>query len=205
MKNYNYTVDWFGGGEDLKQIIKFDSESELHILEIGSFEGRSTIWFLENLLKNPKSTITCVDPWTSYSQNSDSFNSYNTEGTEWNFKSHKNTFLYNISESGSENQVIVKDGFSHKLIPELMLQNKKYDLIYIDGNHTSPFVLTDCVLSWYVLKEHGLMIFDDYLWGNGSLDPVLTPKPAIDSFMNIYSAYSTVVWDSYKKAIQKIK
>ena len=85
MKNYNYTVDWFGGGEDLKQIIKFDSESELHILEIGSFEGRSTIWFLENLLKNPKSTITCVDPWTSYSQNSDSFNSYNTEGTEWNF------------------------------------------------------------------------------------------------------------------------
>ena len=61
MKNYNYTVDWFGRGEDLKQIIKFDSESELHILEIGSFEGRSTIWFLENLLKNPKSTITCVD------------------------------------------------------------------------------------------------------------------------------------------------
>lgn len=174
MKNYNYTVDWFSGGEDLKQIIKFDSESELHILEIGSFEGKSTIWFLENLLKNPKSTITCVDPWTSYSQNSDSFNSYNTEGTEWNFKSHKNTLLYNISESGSE-------------------------------NHTSPFVLTDCVLSWYVLKEHGLMIFDDYLWGNGSLDPVLTPKPAVDSFINIYSAYSTVVWDSYKKAIQKIK
>ena len=84
MKNYNYTVDWFGGGEDLKQIIKFDIESELHILEIGSFEGRSTIWFLENLLKNSKSTITCIDPWTSYSQNSDSFNSYNTEGTEWN-------------------------------------------------------------------------------------------------------------------------
>ena len=157
---------------------------------------------MENLLKNPKSTITCVDPWTSYSQNSDSFNSYNTEGTEWNFKSHKNTFLYNISESGSENQVIVKDGFSHKLIPELILENKKYDLIYIDGNHTAPFVLTDCVLSWYVLKEQGLMIFDDYWWGNGSL---ITPRPAIDTFVHIFSEYSKVVWSDYKKAIQKTK
>jgi predicted O-methyltransferase YrrM len=205
MKNYNYTVDWFGGGEDLKQIIKFDNQSELHILEIGSFEGRSTIWFLENLLKNSKSTITCVDPWTSYSQNSDSFNSYDTENTEWNFKTHKNTFLYNIAESGCESQVIVKDGFSHKILPELILQNKKYDIIYIDGNHTSPFVLTDAVFSWYLLNNNGFMIFDDYLWGHGSIDTLLTPKLAIDSFINIYDSHFVVVWDEYKKAIQKIK
>jgi len=202
MKNYNYTVDWFGNGEDLNKIINFDKESELHILEIGSFEGRSTTWFLDNILQNPKSTITCIDPWTSYSQDSDSFNSYDKENTEWDFKTHKSTFLYNISESGRIDQVIVKEGFSHKLIPELIIQNKKYDIIYIDGNHTAPFVLTDCVLSWHVLKEQGLMIFDDYLWGNGSL---ITPKPAIDAFVHIFSEYSEVVWSDYKKAIKKIK
>ena len=75
MKNYKYTENWFSFS-DLEQFLPLNTQEELHILEIGSFEGKSTIWFLENILQNPNSTITCIDPWTSYSQDSKSFESY---------------------------------------------------------------------------------------------------------------------------------
>ena len=201
MRQYNFTENWFGS-DDVNQIIDFNKNEELHLLEIGSFEGRSTIWFLENVLLNPKSTITCIDPWTSYSQNNKSFESYGKENTEWNFKDNKNLFLHNISESGYIEKVIIKDGFSYKIIPELIIADKKYDIVYIDGNHTSPFVLTDAVMSWYVLKDGGIMIFDDYLWRNCS---ITDPKPAIDTFVHIFSDYSTVTWTGFKKAIKKTK
>lgn len=32
-------------------------------LEVGSFEGRSALWTLDNVLTGPGSEITCVDLW----------------------------------------------------------------------------------------------------------------------------------------------
>jgi len=202
MKNYKYTENWFSS-EDLEQFLPLNTQEELHILEIGSFEGKSTIWFLENLLQNPKSTITCIDPWTSYSQNSNSFNSYNQNNTEWDFQSHKDTFLYNIELSESKNKVIPYQGFSYDILPKLIIQNKQYDIIFIDGNHVAPFVLTDSVLSWYLLKNKGIMIFDDYLWDYQSGE-TLTPKLAVDSFISNFRDYCNIIWDGYRKAIKKI-
>ena len=143
MKNYKFTENWFES-DDLDKFTPKGTQKELHILEIGSFEGKSTVWFLENLLQNQNSSITCIDPWTSYSQTNDSFKSYNSENTEWDFKKHKNTFLHNIKESGFENKVNIIQGFSHEILPEL-IHKKKFDIIFIDGNHTAPFVITDAV------------------------------------------------------------
>tara|TARA_R110000803_G_C11859309_1_gene306941 strand:- start:65 stop:691 length:627 start_codon:yes stop_codon:yes gene_type:complete len=208
MKNYHYTENWFyprpllgSASEDLASNLPVNDTQERHILEIGSFEGKSTIWFLENLLQNNNSTITCIDPWTSYSQDTNSFNSYNKSDAEWDFTSHKETFLYNISQSGVESKTIVKQGYSTEIIPQLILEQKQYDIIFIDGNHTAPFVLMDAVLSWNCLKSEGVMIFDDYTWGNGRLGPQL----AIDSFINIFTDYCDIVYSGYRKAIKKIK
>lgn len=199
MKNYKFTENWFNS-KDIETFLPINDVQERHILEIGSFEGKSTIWFLENLLQNNNSTITCIDPWTSYSQNSDSYNSYNSDNAEFNFTSHKETFLYNISQTEEEHKVIIKQGYSQEILPKLSLGDKQYDIIFIDGNHTSPFVLTDAVLSWYCLKHGGVMIFDDYHWGDGRLGP----KLAIDSFINVFGDYCTVIWDEYRKAIKKL-
>lgn len=201
MKKYKYTEDWFDS-KDLEQFLLTNNQEELHILEIGSFEGKSTIWFLENILQNPNSTITCVDPWTSYSQDSKSFESYSKENARWDFTTHKDTFLYNIKESGQKNKVIVNQGFSYNVLPKLITQNKQYDIIFIDGNHVAPFVLTDSVLSWYLLKKGGIMIFDDYLWTFQS-GGTLTPKLAVDSFISNFKDYCNVIWDGYRKAIKK--
>jgi predicted O-methyltransferase YrrM len=200
-KEYKYSENWFGS-EDIERFLPKYTE-EKRMLEIGSFEGKSTVWFLENILLNLNSTITCVDPWTSYSQNTDSFNSYNTLETEWNFKNNQKTFIYNIYQSGYPEKVIINKGFSYKILPKLINDNEKYDIIFIDGNHTSPFVLSDCVMSWYLLADNGIMIFDDYLWGD--VNSTTSPKIAIDSFISCFKDYIEVIWSDYRLAIKKVK
>ena len=202
MINYKFTEDWFSA-DDLVQFLPLKTQKEIHFLEIGSFEGKSTVWFLENILLNEKSTITCIDPWTTYSQNNNSFDSYNKVDSEWNFTDNKNTFLHNIYLSGFKNKVIIEQGFSNEILPKFILYKKKYDIIFIDGNHTSPFVITDGIMSWYLLKEGGLMIFDDYLWSDSN--STLSPKLAVDSFINCFRDYIEVIWSEYRLVIKKIK
>lgn len=206
MKKYKFTQNWFRPDDFIEILKPLDIKNEIHILEIGSFEGKSSVWFIDNLLVNKKSTITCIDPWSNFIQHKDSFNSYGKKDTEWDFegKNTKNIFLNNIKETGKEDQVIIKDEFSHKILPELITQNKKYDFIYIDGNHTASFVLTDAVFSWYLLNNNGIIIFDDYKW-QLNLDKTLRPKIAIDSFIENFQNYLVVIWDRYRKAIKKIK
>jgi hypothetical protein len=51
---YEFTFDWFSWSiEPWKQIFaRLGAPSR--ILEIGSFEGRSTVWMAENLLRAPR-------------------------------------------------------------------------------------------------------------------------------------------------------
>lgn len=202
MKNYKFTQDWFDPKE-FNLVLPKEINEEFHILEIGSFEGKSTIWFLENILKNSRSTITCVDPWTKYNQDNDSFNSYTKDHTEWDFTETKNLFLHNINQSGYEHKVKINQGLSHNILPKLIIENKKYDFIFIDGNHTSPFVLTDTIMSWYLLKKDGILMFDDYLWGN--ITSTDSPKLAIDSFVKCFEDYLNIIHSDYRFAIKKIK
>lgn len=200
-KDYKFTESWFSH-HDLDRFVPKTTD-KIKMLEVGSFEGRSTVWFLENILLNDNSTITCVDPWTTYSQNSDTFNSYFTSESEWDFRNHKRTFLHNIYNSGSMEKVNIIQDSSHLALPKMITNGEKFDIIFIDGNHTSPFVITDCIMSWYLLNKGGLMIFDDYLWGDVS--STNSPKIAIDSFVNCFKDYIEVVWSDYKFAIKRIK
>ena len=44
MINYKFTEDWFSA-DDLVQFLPLKTQKEIHFLEIGSFEGKSTVWF----------------------------------------------------------------------------------------------------------------------------------------------------------------
>jgi len=214
MINYEFTQNWFSH-KDLEKFILPDinPNNELHILEIGSFEGKSTVWWAENLLVNSKSTITCLDPWISYIQNSKSYSEYDKDTAGYDISKGEVTmfgvedrFLANIKKSKKSNQINIRKGFSFDVLPKLNTENKKFDIIFIDGNHTSPFVITDAVFSWYLLNRGGIMIFDDYLWGNpvAKGKPTLSPKLAIDSFINIFSDYIEIIYSAHRKAIKRI-
>ena len=60
---YTFTSDWFLHNQlswDI-HLEEFKNKPNLNFLEIGSYEGRSTIWLLENVLTDPSSKITCID------------------------------------------------------------------------------------------------------------------------------------------------
>lgn len=204
MKNYTFTENWFTD-DGLSTLNEIKYTEEIHILEIGSFEGKSTVWFLENFLQNKNSTITCVDPWMDYSQDHDSLNSYFREENEWNLteRKTKEIFLHNIIESSSSNKVIIRQGFSDKILPSLITEQKMYDIIFIDGNHTAPYVMMDTIMSWTLLKKGGIIIFDDYTWG---LDrsTTLRPKESVDYFMLTFADYVTELYSNYRKIIKKL-
>ena len=83
-------------------------------------------------------------------------------------------------------------------LAEMMAGGKSgfFDMVYIDGSHRAPEVLTDAVMSFHLLKIGGIMIFDDYLWhmeAAGAQNPLNMPKPAIDAFLNIFMQKMQVI------------
>jgi predicted O-methyltransferase YrrM len=204
MRNFTFTEDWFIE-DGLTVLNNMDTSNELHVLEIGSFEGKSTIWFLDKILQHQKSTITCVDPWLDYSQNQDSLNSYEKKNNEWKMieRGIKQNFLQNIIESGYSDKVLIRQGFSDKILPSLITEQKIYDIIFIDGNHTAPYVLMDAIMSWTLLRKGGIIIFDDYTWG---LDrpTTLRPKESVDYFMSTFGEYVVELYSNYRKIVKKL-
>jgi hypothetical protein len=64
-----------------------------------------------------------------------------------------------------------------------------FDFIYVDGSHQAPDVLADAFLSFRLLRENGVIAFDDYLWQEAlpdGIDSIRCPKLAIDAFTNIH-------------------
>jgi len=130
-----------------------NTNSNINILEIGSYRGESSSFFLEEI-KN--SSITCVDTW---------------EGSDEN-KSRGENFI-EIEKAFDEVGKKYKDRLIKKketsqqffnFFNEDKLGNEVYDLIYVDGSHYADDVYFDAINSFRVLKKGGIIIFDDYLW-----------------------------------------
>ena len=79
-------------------------------------------------------------------------------------------------------------GTTHKVLPQLVDEGLQFDLIYVDASHTALDVLADVALSWRLLREGGVMIFDDYGAIPPGEDPLQHPAPAIDAFLSLVSA-----------------
>lgn len=60
---YRFSSDWMSKCEaDWHALLgSLKGQPEVRVLEIGSFEGRSAVWLLENVLTHPTSRLTCVD------------------------------------------------------------------------------------------------------------------------------------------------
>ena len=142
----------------------------IRYLEIGAFYGANLISVDKTYGSHPESKLYCIDPWEDYAD----YPEYKNKQT-----SIYDQFIKNIQESGLEDKVIIKRGFSNLQLPTF--EDLFFDIIYIDGNHEPEYVLEDAVLSFRKLKVGGIMIFDDYGWGG----PDLT-KRGIDAFMNGY-------------------
>ncbi|HKR88329.1 MAG TPA: class I SAM-dependent methyltransferase [Phenylobacterium sp.] len=188
--NYEFTTDWFSRFASVwTELLKRFPPSR--ILEIGSYEGRAACFLIQTCAAERDIELHCIDTWEG--------------GVE-----HDTDAMPLVEQRFDRNIAIARDGAPHavnfhkhkslssaalvKLLAEE--RHESFDLIYVDGSHQAPDVLSDAVLAFMLLRPGGLLVFDDYLWsmdGAGKQDFYQLPKPAIDAFVNIYQRKISVV------------
>ncbi len=181
-EGFRFQADWFSwkipSWENLFKRIAWDSTTPKTIVEIGSFEGRSAVWMLQNLIAAPGSALHCIDPYAAY-----------REIRDRDFEAIRQNFLHNVNLTGKGDIVTLHRGQSFDKLVEIYATGIRADLIYIDGDHYAEAALADLVLSYKIAKPGALIICDDYLWSNPedqAVDVLKTPKIAVDSFVNIH-------------------
>ena len=182
---YKLTYDCFSSRVAQLEIdlSRFAGQPDLRFLEIGSFEGHSACWLLENILTHESARLTCVDLFHS---------------------EPKALFQHNIGVTGAREKVEAIAGESRAILPQL--KPAHYDFIYVDGSHDQVDVLEDAILAWRLLKRGGLMTFDDYcLKDVPVLQAVVPLRPdiGIDAFLSTYDGRYTVVSRGFQVTIEK--
>ena len=189
MTEYQFTNDWFAWAPEVwKQLIPLLPERK-SFLEIGSFEGRSTVWIVENMMEGD-GNITCIDTWEGGEEH----------GNE-DMGTVEERFIHNMQllQSKKACGLSVRMGKSVDELAACIAAEEKYDFIYIDGSHQAPDVLTDACMAWPLLKQGGIMVFDDYLWGE-SRDILHRPRLAVDFFVNTFAESLDIVHIGYQYA-----
>jgi predicted O-methyltransferase YrrM len=179
MNEYQFSSDWVTHRTDIWKQVLLKLENKNQFLEIGSYEGRSAVWFIDNALaKNGK--LTCID------------------------LDYQDLFDKNLDiclKNNTDKKLIKLTGYSYFHLSSLITQKKEFDLIYIDGSHKAKDVITDACLSWYLLKLNGILIFDDYLLQNNDVNA----KIAIDLFVDMFKANIKYLYIGDQFIIQKIR
>lgn len=175
--NYRFEHDWFSPNiENLNSIFRgYANNAPPRILEIGSLEGRSSVWFLENI---PGSHITCVDTWEGGKD-------HDKDNPEIHFGRIKANFDYNVSRFGGRVETVKDTSFS--AMTSMIAQERKFDFIYIDGSHTAADVNLDMILAFKLMNSGSVIYADDYYWGFSDRPIYDAPKLGIDSFVNVYA------------------
>lgn len=188
---YDFTREWFSANIPSWESI-FATEKPRHVLEIGSFEGRSACYTIEKLdtVSSGHASLTCIDNWFGGQEHRDSGGFYQAVMSDAERRFDQNT---SIALQKVENRVSLRKikQNSRDALAQLLVAGplEKYDLVFIDGSHEAPDVLADAVLAFPLLRVGGTLIFDDYIWSDQvpqKRDPLRMPKPAIDAFVNIY-------------------
>jgi predicted O-methyltransferase YrrM len=173
-----FSYDWFSQHIPMWEMVMRTLETNKRFLEIGSFEGKATCWMLENALDDA-GEIVAIDTW----EGSPEFARLPIEV----IRSSEETFRRNVDLARSPRQTVtMMKGTSYEMLAQLIGERQQFDLIYVDGSHQASDTLTDAVMAWPLLRERGVMIFDDYLW-DFPHDLRDRPKLAIDTFVNLWS------------------
>jgi len=186
----NFTEDWFTHNiPNFEKCMSALSKREL-FMEIGSYEGRSTCWLLQNGLAED-GEFTCIDPFNG-----------SVEHGGIDFDAVKERFLSNTQEARRGTQFVdLHEATSYTVLSWLILdtvgETEVYDFIYVDGSHAPDVALTDACMAWGLLRSGGVMLFDDYQY------PHESTKVGIDAFLAGFAGQYEVILNNYQLAVKK--
>lgn len=139
-----------------------------NVLEIGSWAGGSAITWANAIerFKDRKGLVICIDPWklyfdpSKYSDSPDSQREIYLEMADA-LSSGKiyDLFLHNIRTSKYNDIILPFRGSSNDILP--LFGNKRFDVVFVDGDHTYASVLKDITNSARLVSEAGILCGDD--------------------------------------------
>jgi hypothetical protein len=138
ISEYKFKDFWFLNNiEIINFFLPKSKDVRFDYLEIGSHEGMSLL----NILGQYKNVhATCIDLWGDNEVE---------KVFDGNFKNFKN-----LEKIKSDSIIALR---------KLNYNKREFDYVYIDGLHEGTHVLIDAIQSFKLLKNNGVIIFDDFM------------------------------------------
>jgi len=190
-----FTTDWASGNFGLWRRALGPLRNEpLRILEIGSWEGRSAIFFLNFFAR---SSIVCIDTFGGNPEESKIYETLSEflPGVEQRFERNLAPFGGRVERIKSR---------SGPALERLRADGRQFDLAYIDGSHWRDDVMADSRGVWELLTSRGVIIWDDYGWAP-AFPPEARPQPAIDEFLREHEGAYRLLFKGYQVLIERLK
>jgi predicted O-methyltransferase YrrM len=177
--DYKFTQDWFSVHRTLWEKM-IDVLKPKKVLEIGSFEGRSTTFIAEKAGKYNPVEIYCIDTWQG-----------GVEHAGIDFDTVQATFDHNceLATQRADHPVKIFKVVDTSPIgmAKLMLSGiTEFDLVYIDGSHIASDVFLDAAMGFYLTRVGGVIAFDDFTQTEVD-NPYEYPKIAIQAFEDVHN------------------
>ncbi len=137
--------------------------------------GFSTLYFLAAATKNQTGFHTAIDPFQRSRWHGIDLTHANEYAPKW----------------GSENAFCLIEDRSDRVATDLARADKRYDVIFIDGNHRFDDVLVDFYLYAQLCTIGGRIIFDD-MWMSSVQTAVDFIRTNRSDFMELHSSFSNV-------------
>lgn len=140
-----FTTDWARSfRKNAAGLLREMRGEPLDYLEIGVFEGRSARWMFENILTHTQATCTGIDAYN--------FQKFDVETVQ-------NNMTNNLAAYADRFRLIIADAVDALI--QLRQERARFDIVYVDGNHTGIGTAIDLILSWHLLEDGGILALDD--------------------------------------------
>lgn len=174
-KQFRFNEDWLTYKTNIMLNIFDDFNfNPKNILEIGVYEGFSTVFF-------------------QYA-----FDNFETDVVDIFLHDTREKFVNNINKINIR-KINIFETTSHNF---LVNNKKKYDLVYVDGAHGYLDVIVDLFYSYQCLNINGILLMDDYDWKEKYKDRSV--RLAVNNFLDIVeNSYDTIHQGSFAAIIKK--
>lgn len=200
---YKFTETWFDPMIPVwSQIFEKRKDKKIKsVLEVGSYEGRATIFLCSEILPS-ETSYDVVDTFGGSLEESGMLGTAERlEGGDFIYEN----FKHNISFH-QDIKFNIHRGLSQNILPTLVEQKKTYDIIYIDASHEADDTFVDAYYAHKMLNEGGILIFDDFGWKDPNRQhPLHSPELGIRMFFSMYENSYQLVGQGYQVYAEKIQ